>query len=665
MAANAKKPAEARLSTRALGVGYDGRALVEGVELAVAPGEVLVLIGPNGAGKSTLLKTITRQLEPVCGTVFLGERELGSLSSQEVASQLSVLLTGHMRTDLLSCLDVVETSRYPYTGRLGRLTDEDRAFVRSAMETVGVWELRERDFMRISDGQRQRVLLARAIAQDPSVIVLDEPTSYLDIRHQVELLRILRRLVRERGTAVVMSMHELSLARAIADSVLCVYADGRLSQGPAEQIFQRPVIEELFGIDDAGYELFFGAEGGAAAAGSAPCMPERAAAPAPGGYVSVGAKLMRCGFTTGTCAAAATRAAAELLLARHSLPAVSVELPSGQLATLQVEGHALEDGAASCWVRKDAGDDPDVTDGALVCARVRPLAEPGIRIDGGEGVGRVTLPGLDQPVGSAAINSVPRGMIAAQAQAALDACQGAPAGLDVVISIPGGQERAAKTFNPRLGIEGGLSVLGTSGIVRPMSEDALVATIRAELSQRRALGQEHLLVTPGNYGAEFVREQLGLELERAVQCSNYLGQAIDMAVQMGFASLLLVGHIGKLSKAAGGAMNTHSRTADGRREAIAAHAALCGANSATVRALMGSATTDAMLDLLAAEGLLEQTMGSLVGALEERLAQRAGDGMAVGAIMFSKARGLLGQSSRAQELLALQRAGAGQRKEER
>ena len=653
-----------RLSIRGLDVGYEGRAVVQGIELDLAPGEILTLIGPNGAGKSTILKTISRQLEPLGGAVYLGGRELAQLSSQDCARQLSVLLTGHMRTDLLSCLDVVETGRYPYTGALGTLSDDDRAFVRATMEMVGVWELRERDFMRISDGQRQRVLLARAIAQDPSVIVLDEPSSYLDIRHQVELLHILRRLSRERQTSVVMSMHELNLARAIADSVLCVHASGRLFHAKASEVFTPAVIKELFDIGDEGYELLFGAgaHSPVLADSAAEAPAGRAASPeheaGQDRYVSVGAKLMRCGLTTGTCAAAATRAAAELLLSRQTLPAVSVELPSGTHAVIAVEGHTLDGSSASCWVRKDAGDDPDVTDGALVCAQVSAARTPGISIDGGEGVGRVTLPGLDQPPGNAAINSVPRAMIAAQAQAALESCSNAPAGLSVVISIPDGEQRAAKTFNPRLGIEGGLSILGTTGIVRPMSEDALIATIRTELSQRKALGQRDLILTPGNYGAEYVAEVLGIELERAAQCSNYLGQAIDMAVQMGFSSLLLVGHIGKLSKAAGGLMNTHSRIGDGRREVIASHAALCGASSSTVRSIMGSATTDAMLELLAADGILEQTMASLMGALEEQLRRRAGTELKVGAIMFSKPRGLLGQTSSAQELLALHRTQA-------
>lgn len=366
-------------------------------------------------------------------------------------------------------------------------------------------------------------------------------------------------------------------------------------------------------------------------------------------YISTGGKLLRMGYTTGTCAAAATRAAADLLLADVLVPAVRVSTPSGIDVVVDVEEATCDGVRARCAVRKDAGDDPDVTDGVLVWAQVMRSDGPGVSIDGGRGVGRVTRAGLDQPVGAAAINRVPRSMIADAVQASADA-HGYAGGLAVEISIPDGERLAEQTFNPRLGIEGGLSVLGTSGLVRPMSEDAIVASICLELRVLRETGCAHVLVVPGNYGASFAEDTLGLATQSAVTCSNYLGATIDEAGRLGFETMLVVGHIGKLVKVAAGVMNMHSRIADCRMETLAAHAALCGAPREAVRAIMDRPTTDAALDVLADCGLLEATMESLVGRLEDRLVRRGQGRMRIEAIVFSQQRGLLGQTRGASEL---------------
>lgn len=360
---------------------------------------------------------------------------------------------------------------------------------------------------------------------------------------------------------------------------------------------------------------------------------------------------MRCGYTTGTCAAAAVRAAAELLLRGELVPAVTVSTPAGIDVIVEVEEHEAGDGWARCAVRKDAGDDPDVTDGALVYARVEQRDEPGIEIDGGIGVGRVTREGLDQPVGAAAINSTPRRMIREQVEEALKC--GFPAGVQgllVTISIPAGVELAAKTFNPRLGIEGGISVLGTSGIVRPMSEDALISSIELEMRTLRARGVADLLVVPGNYGRDFACGQLALDMDQAVSCSNYFGATLDAAVVLGFERMLIVGHIGKMAKVAGGIMNTHSRVADCRVEVLAAHAALAGASQEVIASIMDAATTDAALEALIACGLAETTMDSLMERLADKLAHRAAGALQVEAIVFSNVHGVLGKTAGADDL---------------
>ena len=368
-------------------------------------------------------------------------------------------------------------------------------------------------------------------------------------------------------------------------------------------------------------------------------------------YIPVGQKRLRCGYTTGTCAAAAARGAAEYLLTGQWAAAIRVDTPAG----VEVEAELLErsGGAdwAACAVQKDGGDDPDATDGALIFVRVERRREPGIVIDGGEGVGRVTCPGLDQPVGAAAINSTPRRMIREQLEAALTAA-GETGGFLATVSVPQGAALAAKTFNPRLGIQGGISILGTGGIVRPMSEEALIASLRLELDTIRARGAEHVLVTPGNYGEDFSRDVLGLKLRDWALCSNYVGEAIDHAAALGFRSFLLVGHLGKLAKVAGGAMNTHSRTADGRRETLAAHTALAGGDQALVKGVFESSATDRSVELLEAAGLREAVMGSLARALGENLRRRAGGEMEIEGVFFSNRWGVLGGTLGARGLLA-------------
>ena len=373
-------------------------------------------------------------------------------------------------------------------------------------------------------------------------------------------------------------------------------------------------------------------------------------------YMDVGQDRLRCGYTTGTCAAAAARGAAEALLTGVFPAAITLETPAGIPVTADLLEAKHGQNWASCAVEKDGGDDPEVTDGALVFAKVTLTYDPGVIIDGGTGVGRVTKAGLDQPAGAAAINSTPRRMIAAELAAAA-AAHDYTGGFSVEISIPAGVELAKKTFNPRLGIVGGISVLGTGGIVRPMSEAALIATTAAELSTLRAAGKRHVLVTPGNYGEDFSRNVLGLRLDSWALCSNYVGDAIDRAASLGFESFLLVGHLGKLIKVAGGAMNTHSRTADGRRETLTAHAALCGADRPLLRKLFESLTTDEAIPLLDEAGLREPVMASIAGALEENLRRRAGGRMAIEAIFFSKQYGILGQTAGASLLLAIHQHG--------
>ena len=242
---------DAVIRTEQLDSGYDRKVVVAGAEISVRRGEILVLIGPNGAGKSTVLKTIAGQLEPIAGTVYIEGSERSSLALPDIAKKQAVMLTDRRPAEKMSCEEVVSLGRYPYTGRLGILSEEDKRIVRDTMDLVHVTELAGRDYNAISDGQRQRVLLARAICQEPEIMILDEPTSYLDIRHKLEFIDILRSLVKERGIAVIMSMHELELAYITADEVLCIDAEGGigLSGTPAE-VFGDKRLSALYGLEE-------------------------------------------------------------------------------------------------------------------------------------------------------------------------------------------------------------------------------------------------------------------------------------------------------------------------------------------------------------------------------------------------------------------------------
>ena len=250
--------AEDYIWTENMTVGYGKTPLIRQIGIHVRAGEIVTLIGPNGAGKSTILRSVIRQLGLLEGTVYLDGMPMKGMGEREIAKRMSILMTERIHPELMNCEDVVGTGRYPYTGRMGILTAEDRGKVREAMEMVHAWDLASRDFSQISDGQKQRILLARAVCQDPSVIVLDEPTSFLDIRHKLELLTILKDLVRRKKVAVLMSLHELDLAQKLSDYIVCVKGEYIERCGTPEEIFTSSYITGLYGITKGSYYAEFG-----------------------------------------------------------------------------------------------------------------------------------------------------------------------------------------------------------------------------------------------------------------------------------------------------------------------------------------------------------------------------------------------------------------------
>lgn len=367
-------------------------------------------------------------------------------------------------------------------------------------------------------------------------------------------------------------------------------------------------------------------------------------------YVIRGNKKMRFGYTTGSCAAAACKGAAEILLGGKLQEIVTLMTPKGILLTLELKDIQIETDKVTCAIRKDAGDDPDTTNGILVYATVEKTKEQGITLDGGIGVGRVTKAGLSQKIGEAAINPVPKSMILRAATEIAEKYD-YEGGLKIIISVPEGVEIGKKTFNPRLGIIGGISILGTSGIVEPMSEAALVQSIRVEMKQHFSQGEEYLLVTPGNYGADYLREHMDLPYEKNIKCSNYVGETIDMAIDMGVKGILFIAHIGKFVKVAAGIMNTHSHSADARMEVLASNAIRAGAPLECAKEILNASTTDEALDILNRYQMTQGTMKEVLDRIQFYLNHRSYEQILLGAVVFSNTCGYLGQTADAAKLI--------------
>lgn len=364
---------------------------------------------------------------------------------------------------------------------------------------------------------------------------------------------------------------------------------------------------------------------------------------------------MRKGFTTGSCSAAAAKAACYMLLTGNKKNNISIQTPAGITFDADIVDIQIEENSVSCAVIKDGGDDPDVTTGSHVVASVSILNQgqeletanaPKIEIEGGVGIGHVTLPGLDQPVGNAAINHVPREMITKEV---MEVCRllDFNGSLLITISVPEGVELAAKTFNPRLGIVDGISILGTTGIVEPMSTKALLDTIKIELEQKKALGSKIAIVSPGNYGLKFMKEYYGYDLDKSVKCSNFIGETVDFAVELGFEEMLLTGHIGKLIKIAGGIMNTHSHESDCRMEILSSCAIRAGGDASLARQILECLNTEEALKLIDEAGILRKTMDIALEKILFYLDFRAGGKLKFNCILYSNDFGLLAESIKA------------------
>jgi cobalt-precorrin-5B (C1)-methyltransferase len=368
-------------------------------------------------------------------------------------------------------------------------------------------------------------------------------------------------------------------------------------------------------------------------------------------FICHGKEKLRCGYTTGSCAAAAAKAAAEMLLSEANVSFVGISTPKGIKLKLDVLEPMINENYAECAIKKDSGDDPDITNGILVFARVSKIAS-GIEITGGRGIGIITKSGLDQPVGEYAINSVPRKMIKSALEEIAEKYD-YHGGLRAEISVPNGEEIAKKTYNPRMGIEGGISIIGTSGIVEPMSNSALIDTIRLEAKMRYSEGYRNLLLTLGNYSENYIQKSMLFALEKSVKCSNFIGEAIDIALETGFERILIIGHIGKLVKLGAGIMNTHSAQADGRMDVLVTCGMLADADVNLLKEIPQCVTVDSALDILKSGGYMEKTLDILADRVEYYLNAKVKNEIEIGAVMFSEKHGISVKTSLADKLIKM------------
>ncbi len=365
---------------------------------------------------------------------------------------------------------------------------------------------------------------------------------------------------------------------------------------------------------------------------------------------------LRHGFTTGSCAAVTSKAALIMLLTGEDIHNAGIVTPKGPVYNAEILDIKRSGASVGCSVIKDGGDDPDITDGCRIYATVRFSCEPGIRIRGGEGVGTVTKPGLDQPVGEAAINSVPRKMIRDNLEEVLESFGRQGQGLEVTISVPAGKELAKKTFNPRLGIEGGISILGTTGIVDPMSDAAVIDTIRVQIRVQKARGKEVLLVSPGNYGLAFLKQNYSIDENDAVLCSNFVYDTVKAAREEGFSKMLFVGHLGKLVKVAGGIKNTHSSYGDRRMEILSELISefIPGDPGKDIqKRILDCVMTDEAVRIIDSEGFGDKVFPLLASRIKKVMEDFSGGQMSIETIVFSNDYKELVRTDRSLEYLRL------------
>jgi cobalamin biosynthesis protein CbiD/energy-coupling factor transporter ATPase len=640
----------------------DGTQALAGVNLKIPKGKTTAFLGHNGAGKSTLFLNLNGILKPSGGKVFYRESLLDYSRKclKELRKSVGIVFQDS-DSQLFSASVFQDISFGPIN--MGLPEAEVRQRVEFAMKRTEILHLKDKAAHSLSFGQKKRVAIAGVLAMEPEIIILDEPTAGLDPHGVSEIMKLIRELQQELGLTVILSTHDIDMVPLYCDYAYLMDQGKVMLEGTPKEVFDHteqlrklnlrlPRIghlmeilkkEDGFDFRDTAYTISEARKALDSIRNNDPGESK------PANYTVKSGKALRFGYTTGSCASGAAKAAASMLMKKCAVKDILLTLPGGKSLFLPVEDVEFSEDEAVCCIVKDAGDDPDVTHGIKIYAKVRKTDE-GISIDGGFGVGRVTAAGLACRIGEAAINPGPRRMIRQALEEVKRDC-GYDGGFAAEIYVPQGPEISKRTFNERLGILGGISILGTTGIVEPMSESAIIETIKLELNVRKEKGHKVLLVAPGNYGLDFLKSNFGFDIDQAVKCSNFIGETLDHARYLGFERLLLVGHIGKLVKIAAGVMNTHSKVADCRNEIFASHSALAGADRETVRRVMQARTTQEIHDILAEQAITGDVYQSIMEKIRFNIHYRVMNTMEIGILSFSNEHGVLFQTENAEPLM--------------
>lgn len=648
---------ESAIETKGLEFSYvDGTNALAKMNITIPAGKKIAFLGPNGAGKTTLFLHFNGLIKPDKGKVYVAGQEVryDHASLLNVRKKVGIVFQDP-DTQLFSSSVRQEISFGPLNLGLSRDVVEER--VNKAMEDTGILDLQDKPTHFLSYGQKKRVAIADILAMQPEVLICDEPTAWLDVKHSRHVMEILTGC-NFRGVTVIISTHDVDMAYSWADYIF-VMKDGQvIGEGTPLEIFDdHRLLQEA----ELARPLLFELSGELTSKG---CLQQGApvksvkelisriqeredsseGASDPETHRWYQGKLLRRGYTTGTCAAAAGRAAVLALKGENS-DQVPVLLPAGNILSIKIEGIECSGDQAVAWVTKDGGDDPDITDGARIEASAKFLPE-GIVIRGGKGVGVATKPGLAVSPGQPAINPVPLQMIRENVAAVLPPDCGA----EITISVPEGERLAKHTMNSQLGIMGGISILGTTGIVEPMSEDAFKMALIPQLEIAKCAGYEVLLLTPGRRGVRYAVENLGVPAEAVIMTSNFVGFMLEECQRHGFQHLILWGHAGKLVKVAAGVFQTHNRVADGRAEVVAALAGARGAGSGLIKEILNAPTVEAMIPILQGAGL-EMVWTDLAERASQRAVTYARGDLEVGTVIIAADQSLLGWDRTAVDLL--------------
>jgi len=626
------------IEVKNLSFSYKGNKVLDNISLTIKKGEITAILGDNGSGKSTLFLNLNGGLKPDEGKILFDGKEADfNVTNNDFYDSIGTVFQ-NPNDQLLN--KTVNDNIFKSAFKAGINENEIQKLINVVATKVDCFTILDKQINELSFGQKKRVSIACALVINPKIIILDEPTAGLDSKSISSILDLLVKIKNESDISIIISTHDIDIVPLYCNHIYVLNNGKVVSKGNPQKVFNDydtlkkynltiPRILDLMKTlkKEDNIEIDANASTVPKARDSIKSLFSGA-----NSYIVKNAVALRFGYTTGSCATAVAVAGALMLITGKEQEAVQIVLPSEEKVNFMIENTKITNEYVESMVVKFAGDDPDVTDGAKIYAKVS-FCDSGIKVRGGTGVGVVTQKGLQCEVGEPAINPIPLKMIKENCLNILKEFN-CNKGLDIEISVENGEKIAQKTFNPRLGIIGGISILGTTGIVEPMSEKALIATIKITINKRFIENPNTILISPGNYGENFCKNVLGINSVECEKISNYIGETLDYIRYKGFKRVLFVGHIGKIIKLSGAIMNTHSSIADCRLELMALYSAMCGASNNFVNEIMLCLTTQQAIEILYEQDFYDDAMKKIMDKIMFHCNYRLRDEVEIGVLMF-------------------------------